>query len=43
MIGTVVRSVDAGGAVARNADLRPIVDLDSLTFVKVLKSPVAIP
>jgi rod shape-determining protein MreC len=43
VIGTVVRGVSAGGAVARNADLRPIVDLDSLTFVKVLKSPVAIP
>jgi rod shape-determining protein MreC len=43
VIGTVVRSVDAGGAIARNAELRPIVDLDSLTFVKVLKSPVVIP
>ena len=43
IIGTVVRSVAAGGAVARNADLRPVVDLDSLTFVKVLKSPVPFP
>ncbi len=43
MIGTVVRGVSAGGAVARNADLRPILDLDSLTFVKVLKAPVPIP
>jgi len=43
VIGTVVRSVDAGGAIARNADLRPVVDLDSLTFVKVLKAPVLIP
>lgn len=43
VIGTVVRSVSAGGAVPRNADLRPIVDLDSLTFVKVLKVPVPIP
>jgi rod shape-determining protein MreC len=43
VIGTVVRSVDAGGAIARNADLRPVVDLDSLTFVKVLKAPVPIP
>jgi rod shape-determining protein MreC len=40
VIGTVVRSVAAGGAIARNADLRPVIDLDSLTFVKVLKSPV---
>ncbi len=43
VIGTVVRGVAAGGAIARNADLRPVVDLDSLTFVKVLKAPVAIP
>jgi rod shape-determining protein MreC len=43
VIGTVVRGVSAGGAVARNADLRPIIDLDSLTFVKVLKAPVPIP
>ena len=42
MIGTVVRSV-AGGAIARSADLRPVLDLDSLTFVKVLKAPVPIP
>ena len=43
VIGTIVRSVDAGGAIARNAELRPVVDLDSLTFVKVLKSPVPFP
>ena len=38
-IGTVVRTVDAGGAIARDAELRPVVDLDALTFVKVLKYP----
>jgi rod shape-determining protein MreC len=43
VIGTVVRSVAAGGAIARNADLRPVIDLDSLTFVKVLKAPVPLP
>ena len=32
-------TVGAGGAIARDAELRPIVDLDSLTFVKVLKYP----
>ena len=36
VIGTVVRAVSAGGAISRDADLRPVVDLDSLTFVKVL-------
>ena len=30
-------SVGAGGAIARDAELRPIVDLDALTVVKVLK------
>jgi rod shape-determining protein MreC len=40
-IGTVVHTVDAGGAIARDAALRPIVDLDSLTVVKVLKYPPA--
>jgi len=36
-IGTVVRDVIAGGSVARDAELRPIVDLDSLDVVKVLR------
>jgi rod shape-determining protein MreC len=36
-IGTVVRDVSAGGSVARNAELKPIVDLDSLDVVKVLR------
>ena len=42
-IGTVARDVTSGGSVARNAELRPIVDLDSLDVVKVLKykSPLA--
>lgn len=35
-IGTVVRTVAPGGSVARDAELRPIVDLDSLDVVKVL-------
>jgi rod shape-determining protein MreC len=43
IIGTVTRGVAAGGAVARNAELRPVVDLDALTFVRVLKAPVPIP
>jgi rod shape-determining protein MreC len=37
VIGTVVHSIGAGGAIARDAELRPVVDLDSLTLVKVLK------
>jgi rod shape-determining protein MreC len=37
VIGTVPRAVSAGGAIARDAELRPVVDLDSLTVVKVLK------
>jgi rod shape-determining protein MreC len=37
VIGTVVHEVGAGGAIARDAVLRPVVDLDSLTIVKVLK------
>jgi rod shape-determining protein MreC len=41
VIGTVVRGVAAGGAIARDALLRPVVDLDSLNFVKVLKYPPA--
>ncbi len=36
-IGTVARDVTAGGSVARNAELKPIVDLDSLDVVKVLR------
>jgi len=36
-IGTVVRDVTAGSSVARDAELRPIVDLDSLDVVKVLR------
>jgi rod shape-determining protein MreC len=44
VIGTVVRAVGAGGAIPRDAELRPVVDLDSLTVVKVLRyPPVAIP
>ena len=39
VIGTVVHTVDAGGAIARDATLRPVVDLDALTIVKVLKYP----
>jgi rod shape-determining protein MreC len=39
VIGTVVQKVGAGGAIARDADLRPIVDVDALTVVKVLKYP----
>jgi rod shape-determining protein MreC len=43
VIGTVVRSVEAGGAIARDAELRPVVDLDSLDVVKVLKYAPAAP
>jgi cell shape-determining protein MreC len=39
VVGTVVRKVAVGGTIARDAELRPVVDLDSLTFVKVLKYP----
>ena len=39
VIGAVVRTVDAGGAVSRDAALRPVVDLDALTVVKVLRYP----
>lgn len=39
VIGTVVHEVGAGGAIARDAELRPVVDLDALTIVKVLKYP----
>ena len=43
-IGTVVRDVTAGGSVARDAELRPLVDLDSLDIVKVLPyKPPALP
>jgi rod shape-determining protein MreC len=38
-IGTIVHKVGAGGAINRDAELRPVVDLDALTFVKVLKLP----
>jgi rod shape-determining protein MreC len=37
VIGSVVREVGAGGAIARDASLRPVVDLDAITVVKVLK------
>ena len=43
VIGTVVHEVGAGGAVARDAELRPVVDLDALNFVKVLKYTPAVP
>ncbi len=39
VIGTVVHEVGAGGAIARDAELRPVVDLDALNFVKVLQYP----
>jgi len=39
VIGSVVHEVGAGGAIARDAELRPIVDLDALTVVKVLRTP----
>ncbi len=39
VIGRVVREVGAGGAINRDAELRPVVDLDALNFVKVLKYP----
>jgi rod shape-determining protein MreC len=38
-IGTVVHEVAAGGAIARDAELHPIVDLGSITVVKVLNYP----
>jgi rod shape-determining protein MreC len=41
VVGTVAREVSASGAIARDAELRPVVDLDSLTVVKVLKYPPA--
>jgi rod shape-determining protein MreC len=41
VIGTLVRTVDTGGAIALDASVRPIPDLDALTFVKVLKYPPA--
>ncbi len=43
VIGTIVRSVGAGGAIARDGELRPVIDLDSLNFVKVLKYTPAAP
>jgi rod shape-determining protein MreC len=39
VIGTIVHEVGAGGAISRDAELRPVVDLDALTYVKVLKLP----
>ena len=39
VIGTIPHTVDAGGASVRDATLRPVVDLDALTIVKVLKYP----
>jgi rod shape-determining protein MreC len=43
-IGTIVHSVAAGGSIAQDAELRPIVDLDALDVVKVLKyTPVNLP
>lgn len=39
VIGTIVRDLGAGGAIGRDAELRPVVDLDALTIVKVLKYP----
>jgi rod shape-determining protein MreC len=43
VIGTVARSVAVGGSIARDASLRPVVDLDRLDVVKVLKFPSANP
>jgi rod shape-determining protein MreC len=43
VIGTIVREVGTGGAIARDASLRPVVDLDAITVVKVLKPPAATP
>jgi rod shape-determining protein MreC len=39
VIGTVSHSVAVGGSIARDAELRPIVNLDQLDAVKVLKYP----
>ena len=39
VIGTVVRSVGGTGSIKRDAELRPVVDLDALTLVKVLRYP----
>ena len=36
-VGTIVRSVDPSTATAEHALLRPVVDLDSLSIVKVLR------
>jgi rod shape-determining protein MreC len=38
VIGTVVRTVGAGGALSVEAPIRPVVDLQALTLVKVLKT-----
>jgi rod shape-determining protein MreC len=43
-VGTIVRGVDPSTATAERASLRPIVDLDTLNIVKVLRyRPVVIP
>jgi rod shape-determining protein MreC len=39
VIGTVVANVPAGTAATRDARIEPIVDLDAVDFVKVLRSP----
>jgi rod shape-determining protein MreC len=39
VIGTVVRSVGGTGSIKRDAELRPVVDLDALTLIKVLRYP----
>jgi len=41
VIGSIVHEVDVTGALARDAEVRPVVDLNSLTIVKVLKYPPA--
>jgi rod shape-determining protein MreC len=43
VIGTVAHSVAVGGSIARDAELRPVVNLDQLDLVKVLKFPGASP
>jgi rod shape-determining protein MreC len=39
VVGTLVRTVDTGGAIRLDASVRPVVDLDALTLVKVLRYP----
>jgi rod shape-determining protein MreC len=43
VIGKVAHSVAVGGSIAHDAELRPVVDLDQLDVVKVLKFPSANP